>query len=182
MENNEEWRDQFAQDKSENQESSYGHPRTPRPRIQRPVYGASADGERRPYRPTYNAAGRAVEPGEEDRPHRSFAPRDDHFGSRPQRPYQPRPYQQRGEGGYQRSEGGGYQQRGGFQRGGFQRSEGGGYWRIWTARRRRLSAPWRIPARRRRFPAWRRLPARRLSAEGRLSTRRLPERRCTTRF
>ena len=170
MENNDEkWRDSFAtnEGKDENREgfrpsnnrehnTSYGSTgRTPRPRIQRPVYGSNAEGERRAFRPRYDSNGNAIDDSQEQT-HRTYQPRgyQQHEGGfRPrgyqQRGYQPREggYQPRGyqprEGGYQprgyqqREEGftphdnafggaGGYQPRGGYQqRGGYGQQRGG---------------------------------------------------------
>ena len=56
MENNDEkWRENFAQNDNQEENKSYGSQgRTPRPRIQRPVYGSNADGERRTFQPRNN--------------------------------------------------------------------------------------------------------------------------------
>ena len=137
MENNNEenWRENFAQNEGNEEKSSYGNTgRTPRPRIQRPVYGSSADGERRTYQ---NRNSFHQEGGYQQR-EGGYKPRFGREGGYQQREggYQPRfgregGYQPRfnREGGYQQREGGyqprygregGYQQRGGFQRGGFQ--------------------------------------------------------------
>lgn len=149
MENNDEkWRENFAQNDSNDENKSYGNQgRTPRPRIQRPVYGSNADGERRTYqqRNGYNREG-----GYQQR-EGGYQPRFNRDGGYQQREggYQPRfnrdgGYQPRfnREGGYQQREGGyqprfnrdggyqqregGYQQRNNFHReGGFQQREGG---------------------------------------------------------
>ena len=149
MENNDEkWRENFAQNDSNDENKSYGNQgRTPRPRIQRPVYGSNADGERRTYqqRNGYNREGgyQQREGGYQPRFNRDggyqqreggYQPRFNRDGG-----YQPRfnregGYQQREggyqprfnrEGGYQQREGG-YQQRNNFHReGGFQQREGG---------------------------------------------------------
>ena len=149
MENNEEkWRENFASNEGQENSNSYGTPgRTPRPRIQRPVYGSSADGERRTFQPksSYQREGGyqprtayAREGGYQKR-EGGYQPRFNREGSHPQREggYQPRfnregGYQQR-EGGYQPrfNREGGYQQReGGYQprfnrEGGYQQREGG---------------------------------------------------------
>ena len=143
MENNDEkWRENFAANNSG---------RTPRPRIQRPVYGSSADGERRTYHPRYDANGNAVDDSQPQAP-RAYQPRgyqQREGGYQPrgyqqregdfeqQGGFQPRGYQQRG-GGYGPQRGGGFQQRGGGygpqrgggygpQRGGYGPQRGGGY-------------------------------------------------------
>ena len=122
MENNDEkWRENFAQNEGKEESNSYGTPgRTPRPRIQRPVYGSNAEGERRTFQPR--------EGGYQPRTNREggYQPRFNREGG-----YQPReggfkPRFNR-EGGYQPREGGFQPREGGFQRGGFQR--GGGYQR-----------------------------------------------------
>ncbi len=132
--NNEKWRENFAQNEGKEESNSYGTPgRTPRPRIQRPVYGSNADGERRTFQPR--------EGGYQPRTNREggYQPRFNREGG-----YQPREggYQPRfnREGGYQPREGGyqprtnregGYQPReGGFKprfnrEGGYQPREGG---------------------------------------------------------
>ena len=148
MENNDEkWRENFAANEgtegnregfnpsaNRDQNRSYGQGRTPRPRIQRPVYGSSADGERRTYRPRYDANGNAVEEGQENHGYqpRGYQPRQ---GFQREGGYQPRQNFNR-EGGYQPRQNfnreGGYQPRQGFQReGGYQPRQGfqreGGY-------------------------------------------------------
>ena len=157
MENNDEkWRENFSANEgneenregfkpSFNRESSkgYGQGRSPRPRIQRPVYGSNAEGERRTYRPRYDANGNAVEESQDTR---SYQPRGA-YGPQREGGYQPRGaynreggYQQRGgynrEGGYGQQRGGYGQQRGGYgqqreggyqQRGGYGQQREGGY-------------------------------------------------------
>ena len=89
-----------------NEEKHESGARTPRPRIQRPVYGSNAEGERRTYQPREGG----------------YQPRTNREGGYQQREggYQPRFNR---EGGYQQREGG-YQPR--FNReGGFQQREGG---------------------------------------------------------
>ena len=135
----------------ENNEEKHEHgARTPRPRIQRPVYGSNAEGERRTfqprtegeggYQPRFNREGgyQPREGGYKPRFNREggYQPREGGYkprfnregGYRPREGgYQPRfnregCYQQR-EGGYQQREGG-YQPR--FNReGGYQQREGG---------------------------------------------------------
>ena len=156
MENNEEkWRENFASNEGQENSNSYGTPgRTPRPRIQRPVYGSSADGERRTFQPksSYQREGGyqprtayAREGGYQKR-EGGYQPRFNREGSHPQREggYQPRfnregGYQQR-EGGYQPrfNREGGYQQRGGHgpQRGGYQQRGGYGQQRGFGGPRR----------------------------------------------
>lgn len=131
MENNDEkWRDSFASNEEKEGNNSYGNTgRTPRPRIQRPVYGSSADGERRTFQPrgNYNREG-GYQPQEgayQPQP-RKFQPREG--GYQPQEGgYQPRKFQPR-EGGFQQRSyqprEGGYQPRG-YQPRGFQPREGG---------------------------------------------------------
>ena len=144
MENNDEqWRENFAANEGKDREGynpssnreqnqSYGSGRTPRPRIQRPVYGSSADGERRTYRPRYDANGNAMEEGQQEHP-QGYQPRGGYKPRFQQGGYQPRGYQPREGGyqprGYQPREGGyqprGYQPREGFQPRGYQPREGG---------------------------------------------------------
>ena len=131
MENNDEkWRESFASNEEKEGNTSYGSTgRTPRPRIQRPVYGSNADGERRTFQPrgSYNREG-GYQPQEgsyQPQP-RKFQPREG--GYQPQEGgYQPRKFQPR-EGGYQQRSyqprEGGYQPRG-YQPRGFQPREGG---------------------------------------------------------
>ncbi|MBR1800993.1 MAG: RNA-binding S4 domain-containing protein [Bacteroidaceae bacterium] len=121
MENNneEKWRENFAQNEGNEEKSSYGNTgRTPRPRIQRPVYGSSADGERRTYqnRNSFHQEG-GYQPREG-----GYKPRFNREGGYQQREggYKPRFSR---EGGYQQREGG-YQPRFGRE-GGFQQREGG---------------------------------------------------------
>ena len=151
MENNDEkWRENFAQNEGKEESNSYGTPgRTPRPRIQRPVYGSNAEGERRTFQPREGGYQRPTrEGGYQPRFNREggFQPREGGFKPRFNREggYQPREggYQPRTnrEGGYQPREGGfkprfnregGYQPReGGFKprfnrEGGYQPREGG---------------------------------------------------------
>ena len=140
MENNEEkWRENFASNEGQENNNSYGTPgRTPRPRIQRPVYGSSADGERRTFQPK---SGYQREGGYQPR---STYSREGGYQKR-EGGYQPRfnregGYQQR-EGGYQprfNREGGYGQQRGGHgpQRGGYQQRGGYGQQRGFGGPRR----------------------------------------------
>ena len=128
----------------ENNEEKHEHgARTPRPRIQRPVYGSNAEGERRTFQPRTEGEG-----GYQPRFNREggYQPREGGYKPRFNREggYQPREggYKPRfnREGGYQPREGGyqprfnregGYQQReGGYQprfnrEGGYQQREGG---------------------------------------------------------
>ena len=124
----------------ENNEEKHEHgARTPRPRIQRPVYGSNAEGERRTFQPRTEGEG-----GYQPRFNREggYQPREGGYKPRFNREggYQPREggYQPRfnREGGYQQREGGykprfnregGYgQQRGGYQgRGGYGQQRGG---------------------------------------------------------
>ena len=141
MENNDEkWRENFAQNEGK-EENNHGTPgRTPRPRIQRPVYGSSADGERRTFQPREGGyQSRFNREGGYQQREGGYQPRFNREGGYQQREggYQPRFNR---EGGYQQREGayqprfnreGGYQQReGGFQprtnrEGGYQQREGG---------------------------------------------------------
>ena len=138
MENNDElWREKFGAHEgndehregfnpsNKEQNHSFGAGRTPRPRIQRPVYGSNPEGERRTYRPHYDANGNAMEDGQHERPQGYQQPRSNYQprGYQPREGgYQPRGYQQR-DGGYQPR---GYQQReGGYQPRGYQQREGG---------------------------------------------------------
>ncbi len=141
MENNDEkWRENFAQNEGK-EENNHGTPgRTPRPRIQRPVYGSSADGERRTFQPREGGyQSRFNREGVYQQREGGYQPRFNREGGYQQREggYQPRFNR---EGGYQQREGayqprfnreGGYQQReGGFQprtnrEGGYQQREGG---------------------------------------------------------
>ena len=143
MENNDEkWRENFAANENKDENNSYGNTgRTPRPRIQRPVYGSNAEGERRTFQPrgSYNREG-SFQPREGGyQPRTSFQreggyqPREPREGGyQPRTSYQPR----EPRGGYQPREGGfqprGFQPRepreGGFQpRGGYGQQRGGGY-------------------------------------------------------
>ena len=153
--NDEKWRDKFATESndtnregfsSQNRESTNpSQGRTPRPRIQRPVYGASADGDRRTFRPRYSQNGQAqdenYQPREGGYQPRGYQPRGGYgqrssYGQR-EGGYQPRGYQQREgfqprEGGYQQREGfqpreGGYQPRGFQPRGGYGQQRQGGF-------------------------------------------------------
>ncbi len=147
MENNEEkWRENFVQNEGQENSNSYGTPgRTPRPRIQRPVYGASADGERRTFQPKsgyqreggYQPRSTYSREGGYQKREGGYQPRFNREGQQREGGYQPRfnregGYQQR-EGGYQPrfNREGGYQQReGGYQprfnrEGGYQQREGG---------------------------------------------------------
>jgi len=149
MENNEEkWRENFASNEGQENSNSYGTPgRTPRPRIQRPVYGSSADGERRTFQPKsgyqreggYQPRTAYSREGGYQKREGGYQPRFNREGGPQHREggYQPRfnregGFQQR-EGGYQPrfNREGGYQQReGGYQprfnrEGGFQQREGG---------------------------------------------------------
>ena len=126
-----------------NEEKHENGARTPRPRIQRPVYGSNAEGERRTFQPRTEGEG-----GYQPRFNREggYQPREGGYKPRFNREggYQPREggYKPRfnREGGYQPREGGyqprfnregGYQQReGGYQprfnrEGGYQQREGG---------------------------------------------------------
>lgn len=144
--NDEKWRENFSANESNNtnregfgssnHESTSGSGRTPRPRIQRPVYGSSSDGERRPYRPRYNANG-AQEDGQGYTPREGgFRPRGSYgqqrggYGQQRGGYGQQRPYQSRGYGqreGYQPREDGYQPREGGYQprEGGYQAREGG---------------------------------------------------------
>ena len=124
MENNEEkWRENFAQNEGQENSNSYGTSgRTPRPRIQRPVYGANAEGERRTFQPksSYQREGGY-------QPRTAYA-REGGYQKR-EGGYQPRFNREQREGGYQprfnrEQREGGYQPR--FNReGGYQQREGG---------------------------------------------------------
>ena len=134
--NDEKWRENFAAKEndanrdgfsSEKREQNNPVPRTPRPRIQRPVYGAGSDGERRTFRPRYGQDGQAHDESYQLR-EGGFKPREGGYQPRPYQPreggYQPRGGYQQREGGYQPR--GGYQQReGGYQPRGYQQREGG---------------------------------------------------------
>jgi len=147
MENNEEkWRENFASNEGQENNNSYGTPgRTPRPRIQRPVYGSSADGERRTFQPKggyqreggYQPRSTYSREGGYQKREGGYQPRFNREGQQREGGYQPRfnregGYQQR-EGGYQPrfNREGGYQHReGGYQprfnrEGGYQQREGG---------------------------------------------------------
>ena len=109
-----------------NEEKHESGARTPRPRIQRPVYGSNAEGERRTFQPREAREGgyqpRFNREGGFQQREGGYKPRFNREGS-----YQPREggYQPRfnREGGYQQREGG-YQPR--FNReGGYQQREGG---------------------------------------------------------
>lgn len=153
MENNEEkWRDSFrSTNEGDNNEHRDGFSRTPRPRFQRPAYGASGE-QANGYRSHYNREGgyqqHSFQQGEGYKP-RTYQSREGGYqqrggyqrsGYQQRDGFQQRSYQQRdrfgnnsGEGGYQQREGG-YQQRGGFQprgggyqRGGYGQQRSGGY-------------------------------------------------------
>ncbi len=123
-----------------NEEKHESGARTPRPRIQRPVYGSNAEGERRTYQPREGGyQPRTNREGGYQQREGGYKPRFNREGGYQQREggYQPRFNR---EGGYQQREGGykprfnregGYQQReGGYQprfnrEGGYQQREGG---------------------------------------------------------